>query len=217
MPSPLVTAVQRRVAVISIGPSTARGKGNAGVVAAAHQFLGALPLARFSVADGGAFRAELDSATEELLSRFRERARFWALARKCLNIFLCDAFCNLYLHNTYGLAVAEPHFEVPPDSNVAKDLRGRNRQALPPWRGVKHLTPEVSDRYQAVALDLARTMGCPACTWTPSCSWMAAPARARRCRSCGRVRPPRGLSKVTPPRRRAEVRGLHLFRHPVPW
>ena len=52
---PLVTAVQRRVAAISIGPSTVRGKGNTGVASAAQQFLASLSLARFSVADGEAF------------------------------------------------------------------------------------------------------------------------------------------------------------------
>jgi hypothetical protein len=159
MQLPFVTAVQRRVAAVSIGPSTVRGRGNTGVASTAQQFLASLPLARFSVADGGAFRTELDSATEQLRNSFPEGAQFWGLARKCLNVFLCDAFCNLYLHREYRLAVAERFFEVPLDSIVAKALRRHQRRALSAWPGVKYLTPAVSDVFQGVALDLAGTMG----------------------------------------------------------
>jgi len=136
-----------------------RGKGNSGVAFAAQQFLASLSLARFCVPDEAAFRTELDRATEELQNSFPERARFWGLARKCLNVFLCDSFCNLYLHREFRLAVAEKFFEVPLDEIVAKALRRHERQSLPTWPGVKHLVPVVSDNFQRVALDIANTMG----------------------------------------------------------
>jgi hypothetical protein len=82
----------------------------------------------------------------------------WGLARKVLNIFLRDCYYNGLLMNTYKLKSAERFFEVPLDSVVAKALKaGQPRGALPPWRGVKHLSPEDSARFQEAALALCRS------------------------------------------------------------
>jgi hypothetical protein len=179
MQLPLVEAVQRRVAVVAIGPSAVRGKGNTGVASAAREFLASLSLASFAVTDCRAFREALKSATEQLQNSFPKEGGSWGLARKCVNLFLCDAFFNRYLHLEYGLAVAEEFFEIPLDGIVAKALsqyvrdplrllkrlapldcialkpNGAKVKPLPTWPGVKHLTPLVSDAYQEVARDLA--------------------------------------------------------------
>lgn len=104
MHRPLIDAVQHRVAVIAIGPSTARRQGTAGVVASAQRFLATLSLAPFASSDSDGFRTALDEATERLRDSFPEVAKSWGLARKCLNIFLRDAFYNHYLREHYGLA-----------------------------------------------------------------------------------------------------------------
>lgn len=154
MSSSLIDAIRERVAVIAIGPSTARGQGVSGVVRAAQRFLSSLPLAQFVASDGQNFRSELDKATEELKNCFPAGAQSWGLARKCLNIFLRDAFYTYYLREHFGLAAAEHWYEVPLDSIVAKGLQCHSSVKLPRWLGVKHLTPELSELYQQAALEM---------------------------------------------------------------
>jgi hypothetical protein len=62
----LINAIQRREAVLAIGPSTLRGQGRSGVVAATRDFLKKLDLRRFSVDRETVFRRRLDKATDEL-------------------------------------------------------------------------------------------------------------------------------------------------------
>ena len=55
---------------------------------------------------------------------------------------------------------AESHFEVPLDSITARELkRIAGRRMLPTWPGVKHLKPELSARFQAVARSEAKKSG----------------------------------------------------------
>src|SRR6185503_17813785 len=58
--------VQSRSARTCIGPSTVRGRGNAGAVVAARDFLRTLSLAPFGVANRATFDAELNRTTEQL-------------------------------------------------------------------------------------------------------------------------------------------------------
>lgn len=59
-----------------------------------------------------------------------------------MNIFLRDCFYNAYLRDAYGLAVAEPWFEVPLDSVVAEGLKknlavaqaSRTKRQTTSWR-----------------------------------------------------------------------------------
>jgi hypothetical protein len=76
-----------------------------------------------------------------------------------LNIFLRDCFYNAYLRDAYGLAVAEPWFEVPLDRVVADGLKENLDVVLPRWPGVKRVTPDLSARYQDGAMSLSRDWG----------------------------------------------------------
>jgi hypothetical protein len=153
---PLIEAIQRHVAIVAISPSAVRGQGAGGVVACATEFLAVLPLRPFGVNIDTAFNKVLDEATDTLKGRLPEPARSWGLARKCVNIFLRDAFYNLYLSNEYQLAKAAPYYEVPLDSVVSYALRKHaHPRRLPTWLGVKHLTPETSGAYQTFALELS--------------------------------------------------------------
>jgi hypothetical protein len=77
-----------------------------------------------------------------------------------INIFLRDALYTTYLCKRFHLREAEGFFEVPLDSITAGHLRrNAGRGVLPPWKGVKHLTPEVSKRFQEYADHLAQTSG----------------------------------------------------------
>lgn len=156
---PLIRAIQARTAAVAISPSTVRGQGGEGVVGAARDFLAALDLRRFGVSDKEAFRNELKAATKELMAVLPEKARSWGIARKCLNIFLRDAFYTCYLRDEYGLALAEDFYEIPLDGVVVKELKKRaGRGKLPRWDTVKRLKWEDSLAYQKYARELAQGM-----------------------------------------------------------
>ncbi|MGH7604124.1 MAG: hypothetical protein ACRENK_09030 [Gemmatimonadaceae bacterium] len=102
----------------------------------------------------------MDLSTDDLVRTLPGKARSWGLARKCLNIFLHDAYYNSYLVREFGLAQAEPFYEVPLDGVVARELKRRaGRGKLPPWLGVKHLTQPLSDVLQSYAQFCSETMG----------------------------------------------------------
>jgi hypothetical protein len=131
------------------------------VAKAARLFLASLPLRKFAASDENSFRRVLDEKTERLRQSLPDGARDWGLARKCLNIFLRDAFYNAYLRTEFGLSCAEPWYEVPLDSQVARRLervalREGRHPALPKWTTLKDLQPTANDCYQAFALELAQ-------------------------------------------------------------
>jgi hypothetical protein len=153
---PLSKIVQSRVARIAVGPSTVRGKGNKGIVAAARRYVGRLDLSGFGTADGAEFRKVLDDQTEALRCTFPEPARHWGIARKVLNIFLRDSFYSTYLCDEFGLGQGEFLFEIPLDRLVSDELHKAVRSGtLPKWPGVRGVTPELNDTYQAAASNVA--------------------------------------------------------------
>jgi hypothetical protein len=158
MIAPLIDTIQLRTVVVAISPSTTRGKGTKGVVAAAHKFLGGLDLRQFGTDSESRFARALDRETEELRLAFPRDARHWGLARKCLNIFLRHSFYNLFLSQQYNLEWAEEFYEVPLDSYVATGLCAVLPD-LPRWRTIKGLEPKESALFQAAALALSRRRG----------------------------------------------------------
>jgi hypothetical protein len=150
-------AVQSRTARVAIGASTVRGRGNKGTVAASRQFLRSLPVQRFALDDPSRFVAELDRTTDDLCAALPRNAQHWGLARKILNIFLRDCLYTTYLAEAYRLKHVERFLELPLDSITAGQLqRAAGRGALPRWPGVRHVTPDISARFQAVAAKEAR-------------------------------------------------------------
>ncbi len=146
--------VQSRSARTCIGPSTVRGRGNAGAVVAARNFLRVLDLAPFGVTNRETFNAQLDRTTEQLRSALPHGCQNWGLARKILNIFLLDCSYTSHLVSAYHLDRSEPFLELPLDSITAKALRKaakKRGEPLPAWPGVKHLTVPISASYQNVA------------------------------------------------------------------
>lgn len=151
-------AVQSRVARIAVSASAVRGRGHKGTVAAARNFLRQLDLAAFGVKPP-VFRRALDRETKSLLAELPQGARHWGIARKLLNIFLRDCLYTIYLESAFRLSRAEEAFEIPLDSITALQLkRAVGRGALPPWPGVKHLTPLLSNQFQEAAAAEATKM-----------------------------------------------------------
>ena len=149
--------IQSRTARVAIGASTVRGRGNTGTVAAARAFLRSLPLQRFALRNASKFAQALDRTTNDLRAALPRTARHWGLARKILNIFLRDCLYTTYLAEAYRLQRAERLLELPLDSITAGQLRrAAGRGALPRWPGVRHVTPDISARFQAAAEKEAR-------------------------------------------------------------
>ena len=157
----LIQDVQLYIARSSVTASAARGQGASGVVESAREFLGTLSLRGFGTRDERAFQRAIDRQTVRLVQALPARGRSWGLARKLLNIFLRNALYTSYLRDTYGLGAAERWFEVPLDGVIARRVRiEMPGSALPRWRGVRHVTPELSREYQEVCRQLAKQRGC---------------------------------------------------------
>jgi len=156
-----IAIVQSRVARVAVGASAARGRGHAGTVRAARVFFRQLDLRQFGVPPNR-FRRALDAATAQLVPKLPKAARRWGIARKLLNIFLRDCLYSTYLSGHFRLANPEAAYEVPLDSITAHQLKvAAGRGGLPPWPGVKYVTPELSARFQEVASVEAAKLGIP--------------------------------------------------------
>jgi len=150
-----------REASISVGPSTARGMGPAGMIKAAREFLQHISLEAFGEATTESrFQALLGKKTRAFMEKMPLGAKHWGSCRKFLNIFLRGATYNRHLCRRYKLARIERWLELPLDSHVAKGLRGEpGGKQLPRWQTVKGLSQEQSRRLQQFAYRVAKSKG----------------------------------------------------------
>ena len=154
-----IATVQHKVAITSVGPSTVRGHGK-GVLKAAQGFLASISLARIPRASEMRFRQWLDRQTKALLDLLPVTGRPWGVARKAINLFLRDALYNQYLSRRFRISQIEEWLETPLDSVVARGLRSAaGKGPLPRWPGLKGLSPDMNDEYQAFASQHAHTLG----------------------------------------------------------
>ncbi len=153
----VLRAIQCRTARAAIGASAARGQGR-GVVETARGFTSTFRLDRLATKSRTVYRRRLDAATRRLQLALPRRARHWGLARKLLNIFIRDCVYDGYLRRAYGLNAIEAACELPFDSISPKEIR-RRMPHLPRWRGVRHLTAEISAQYQDAARAIAKKRG----------------------------------------------------------
>jgi len=155
----LLNAIQSQAARGSVGASTVRGRGNTGTADAARAFLRTIDLRTFG-SGSKAFAETLDHATDDLRAALPRAARHWGIARKVLNIFLRNCLYTTYLNAEFCLDRAEASFELPLDSITALSLkRAAGRGTLPPWPGVKHLSPSLSAQFQEAAAEEAAKRG----------------------------------------------------------
>jgi hypothetical protein len=151
------TALQKRIANTSIGPSTARGMGPKGTIAAARSFLMKIDLTKFAVTSQAEFVSMLNKATSDLRQQLPDGARYWGAARKFLNIFLRGAVYNRYLCRKFQLSGIEPWLEIPIDSHVVKGLqREPNSQGVPNLKSIIGLTHWQNRHYQEFADKVAK-------------------------------------------------------------
>jgi hypothetical protein len=147
--SDFLRAAQAKTARSAASASATRGQGR-GTVKEARSFFCTLDLRRFGITGDGAFRTQLDAATEELRLALPPPARNWGLARKLVNIFLRDALYTTHLCEKFHLDAAEEFYEIPLDSITSDRLRkSPGGGVLPRWNGVKYLSSDASDRYRS--------------------------------------------------------------------
>ena len=147
-----IRSLQLRGARTALGPSSARGPGNAGVGIAGRKYFGELDLRQFGTDQPNRFRGALDEATNALRDSFPPKARhWWGLARKGMNIFLRDCLYTCYLRDKYHLHLAEAYYEVPLDSLTGRELYKKAQGSLPRWQTIRHLSEMESNKFQEVA------------------------------------------------------------------
>lgn len=152
--------IQAFIARAATGPSAVRGHGNAGVGAAAREYLSVMPLTPFGTRNAKDFANALDPQTERLRLSFPKGARHWGLARKLINIFLRDALYTVYLREAYGLERAESLLELPLDKKTAERLLEEYAEGeLPEWPGVRYVDPATNATYQHAASEVAAAFG----------------------------------------------------------
>jgi hypothetical protein len=152
MKARFISQMQKKVAVSAVGASAVRGQPR-GTIVAVRSFLARLALQTIPTQPPETFGPWLDRQTDDMNIP-------WGVARKCLNLFLRDAFYSRYLHNEYGLLTLEQWLEVPLDGVVGRFLiRKQKGTRLASWPGLKHLQVEESLIFQEVATEIAQANG----------------------------------------------------------
>jgi len=151
--------IQAFTARRAIPASAVRGSGNKGSTDAGRRFLASVQLPAFATSDVDVFSSALDRTTDQLSDALPAGARHWGIARKVVNLFLRDCFYTVFLNDAFHLKMAESLYELPLDSITGTNLRKCAGVSVPRWRGVKHLTAEMSRDYQKAAADEAARLG----------------------------------------------------------
>ena len=179
-------AIQKKVALSAVTPTTLHGKGYKGFMKMAREYLSSkIDLSKYGHKSEIDYIKQLDKDTNRMLHKWkiykrnkakrdRDDVSFWGAARKVLNIFMRDAIYNHYLRKNYKLQCCERYCEVPLDKKIAKQLRSKEHagidNALLKWTTIKDLKPETSGRYQQIAKNYAKKERIPrihvdACLW----------------------------------------------------
>ena len=156
---PDIREIQKRVAYVSIGPSTLRNQGDKGVANVAQHYLMVIDLSHVSKMENqNDYLLWLNKMTNELKEQFPGRARGnWGAARKAINVFMEEAFYNKYLNNCYQLDKIAHFLEVPVDSYVINNLKKELNDAavMPKWISIKKLKENDHEIIQGLANKIA--------------------------------------------------------------
>lgn len=156
LPKDLLTQMREWAAYGSVGPSTVRGPGRAGLGPRLRKLLQHVDLQMLLSCRTGDFSEWLNAETDRL-ERLASRCNGeWGVVRKVLNIFLRNATYNKHLCEHFQLQRFEPVLEVPLDSYTANGIISLSPlNSLPRWQGLKRLEQDESDQFQNRARDIA--------------------------------------------------------------
>ena len=119
------------------------------------------------------YRRWLDRQTQKMLQAMTVKVEPWGAARKALNLFMRSCICDHYLRSEYRLERIERLAEIPLDSIVARALKEKpGGDQLPAWPGLKWLTKDQNDRFQAFAAEYAKQRRLPATVYLDNYLWL---------------------------------------------
>ncbi len=112
------------------------------------------------------FKNLLDETTQNLCDNFTVNAvngSRWGCARKFINLLFRELLYNFYTNSHLKFNRFEEWLEVPLDSHVAKGIQEDSeklglvhRVNLPKWDAIIRLTPEDNEKYQSMAIHIAK-------------------------------------------------------------
>jgi hypothetical protein len=146
-----IQEMQRRIAQTSIGPSSLRNQGAPGIIDKCRNFCEKLALYKYNPKT---FTNQLNKDTRKLLKILKKDEKSWGTARKALNLFLRDAFYNVYLSKKYKLYKVEHLLEIPLDNDVANKIN--NSKYVQKWKHIKNTSEEDNTKFQDAALKIAK-------------------------------------------------------------
>lgn len=155
--------LRRRLAQTAISSSTFRNYGKGKIDVCRKYFESERLVNEFflTLTHKKKYKRFLDKHTNLLSKRLSrknsKKINYWGVARKSLNLFFRDLFYNKYFADRYNIPSAFDedyrkicNLEIPLDSYVAINLQQ--------WTGIKNLTKETNEIYQANADFIAKKM-----------------------------------------------------------
>jgi len=155
MKIPSIDKVQKRMANISIGPSTLRGQPK-GTIKIAREFLMNFNLNIFNeINSEDDFLNKLDEQTRLLQEKIPSKS--WGISRKALNLFLFQSAHDIYLCEKYNLKRLIPFFEVVLDNPNSKRILAiaEGEGIFLIWRNIKSLKKDENYQIQNFAKKIA--------------------------------------------------------------
>ena len=152
--------LQHRIAFLAIGRSALRNQGASGLLKKSRDFCSILDLEQMAIIwNKGNFKPYLDRVTQILMKSFPKKAKNnFGATRKALNLFFRDViYCN-FLSKHFGLRVSKKllsQLEVPLDSYTTKGIYIFKPTLKPLWKGIRYLSPTVSNEFQKTAAIIA--------------------------------------------------------------
>jgi len=163
MKSPPIDKVQKRIANISIGPSTLRGQPE-GTIKTAREFFINFNFNIFNnCLSEEDFLNKLDEQTELLRNKIPSQS--WGISRKALNLFIFQSAHDIYLCEKNNLKRLIPFFEVVLDNPNAKRILelAEKKGVILIWRNIKSLKKEENSSIQNFAKQIASERGYERC------------------------------------------------------
>ncbi len=155
MKIPSIEKVQRRIANISVGPSTLRGQPR-GTIKTAREFFMVFNFEAFKdCSSEEEFLKKLDEQTELLRNKLPSQS--WGISRKALNLFLFQSAHDIYLCEKNNLRRLIPFFEVVldnPNAKIILTIAEKEGVSLI-WRNIKSLNKEENKLIQEFAKRIA--------------------------------------------------------------
>jgi hypothetical protein len=165
------TAIYRRIAQVSVGPSSLRKQGAPKVIHTCRKYFESqinLKTLIDVIRNKKGFIKFLNEHTLVLKNNLPDGAQNWGTARKGLNLFIRDVMYNKFVSDYYNLPSDLQSFnilldplEIPLDNDVVTELINRNTIQLPEWNGIKYLIKRESDLFQEQASLIAKEKNIP--------------------------------------------------------